>query len=790
MAFSFGLTGFGSSLQKTLSSSRPQERATILNTIDEAFGLKIASENKIGNVAQEKFDAMFEKAKATQTYGFADSLKFRVVIPFKNLFGKASAAEKEELELYHMHQELHKSVETVQKAYKNYLPAEQAVTEATPDTLISARIQEKNKATALIISYKDLIALAVKQAEELSKKAGIQSGRSDYLLDAQAALNEGIEAQGAIFYTVHMLTTREVVRGPDYEQGFTTLVNNYNRLEGKALSELGRIPTEREARLFKAAFIEGLAALPGVKASDVATYESCLTLPETREAYYAEMFNHFISEMDIIIQSNKSAKEVLPGTQYHGVNLPLSDELIERLDQAAARLQQLKKLEAQRDALIRESQETEATIESLKTPTKYTVQEFADFVGSSKDLGGLRTKIEAGAGRFAEVKELETIQKQIAELEQQSAIDIAEFKLNISGKEQRFAQLNDEFSRKAAEEKTYEREIKTLTATLNALRKDRAQLNDKINSLTVSTTELELLEQMKIAGQNALAAREKTYTDTIAKLQVELTALRQDLEQRGDAIVTLKREIDFDKACAVEFNNTGSPRVKDELQRLRTARDTLSGTSREISGDELLEIAMSLLISGEREGNLGAALANAQKVSRLKEAQATRNSKSDQVGRSIDAAQKNLPQGIAYKEGTLKVVPEEIFTPEQVIQMNEAVDEQLDVAVEVSQNVHDGILARRTQLLQQAVNKTNKVGVMVGLTGLEAEVVNETMQNALRTNLDLVKAGAPESEDDSRSVASLEDDSASESNALGMPIAKAPVGQLPVVTEVLNFDEA
>lgn len=760
MAFSLGLTGLGSSLQKTLAGTLTKEelqkRTSVFSAVSEAFGVPDVSESKTVDVAQVKFDAMFEKAAATQTYGFADSLKFRVVIPFKNLFGKASEAEQEDLELYNMHQELRSSVEAVQKAYKNYLPAEQAVTEATPEALRAARFQEKNKGIALVQSYKDLIALAVKQAQDLSNKAGttLNASRSAYLQDTQTALDEDIEAQGAIFYTVHMLSTREAARGSvegsEHTTNFIELVNNYNQLERKALSELGKVPTDHDVKLFKEAFIEGLAAVPGLKASDVATYESIFTL--AKDQYNNEMVGHFVAEMNNIIQGNKPAEEVLRGIQYKGVYLPITDELIKCLDQARTRLQQLKELEAQRDALLQQAQEAKETIKSLKTPTKHTVQEFADFVGNTQDKDGLRRKIEAGEGRFAAVKALETLQKQITALEEQSAKAIAQFEEQIREKARGLDELQRGFDAKAAEEKTCEGQIRTLTATLQTLRQNIAQVNDKISGLSVSTTEQEILDQVKIAGRGALAAREKHYTDTIDELQKELRTRQQDLEQRGLAISRLKDEIKFDEACAAEFKNTGSPDVKDELQRLRTARETLSQTSSEISGDELLEIANSLGLASKKNGNLGTAFENAQKVRALEETQEIRVKEFEQVEDSISAARENLPQGIAYVGETLKVVAEQIFTAKQLTQMDKALEERLKVAIEISQAVHNQVHGKRETLLDQADDKK-----YLGLTGLEQEVLLTKRQEERV----LVRRDSFSSEASSQ-LSTFEDDSASE----------------------------
>jgi len=676
----------------------------------------------------------FKKACATKTYGMGDSLKFRIVVPFKKLIGLATEADKENLELYQMHKELRSSIEKVKTAFKTYCGAEKEVTAASPDALKGARYHEKYRAHELIVSYQNLIGLATEQAEKVSNKRGSEMRvNSAFLRDTQKALKAATKDLGDVYYTVHALRARITIQGlgkkpENVQEKFMEAVTAFEQIEEDALSELGSTDDE-DLENFRAAFIQGLASVPGLRETQVFSFESQLRISETREKYYEEMIDKFVAEMEIIVRGDKFAQDVLPALQYNGIYFPASDDLVNRLNQAQVVLKELRALEEKKQALALESQEAGEMIDLLKTTSKYTVAEFVDFVRSAADKIRLGAMINEGKGTFGEIGKLIDLENKIKKLEEKVAQEIVQGKLDIQARKDEIARIRTESEEKAREIQGIEQQIDQLGSNLEAFQREFAALNENFNKLSAissSPEELASIEQMRDVGKSVLSTKEKTCKEKIESLQKQKQALEQGQIQRHDNIGKLSAELKDLEAVFTDYKGTAG--VVDQLKALSDEKTKLEQTECQISADNLVEIAAGLRIT-PKEGKLGHALDAAQRAQSLEKDQVRRSNDYQEAEVKISQLQARLPAGVDYSEGNLSIDPDVFFTEEEFKVIYGELTRKLDTALQISEKVHEAVVEKRTLLILQAKNKN-----FSGLNGLEVEVLHGSTEEVLATS--------------------------------------------------------
>jgi hypothetical protein len=688
------------------------------------------SSDKAANEALKTVGENFNKACPTNTYGLGDSLKFRIVIPFKDLIGQATEAEKKDLELYNKHQELCSSIDKVKGAFKDYLCAAEAVKQASPQALKKARYLEKDKGIALVKSYQDLI--------ELAKTTGnAEKNLLAFLDDTQDALKTATRSMGNVYYTVHMLRTRISVQGlveqPELVQDkFLELVTDYNdRIKPQALSELGNHTSEYE-KDFAEAFVEGLASVPGLRATDVDLFGHQLKVAQKEGQDNAKMLNRFDSEINLFINGEKDTVSA----QYKSLFLEsfITPAQKQELREVRDQLKQVKALRDQRDALVEELKETQKRIVPIETAqtakTEHTVGELLAFVRSSV-LEDRKLSVIDGNSALNKLVEIE---KQIEEKIKLSNEKIVALKDAIKEKQATLVRLNTEFRVQQGEETHCIDSIQALNAQLD---KEKAKHLEAITRLEKDKQEasIALPDYLKKMPE-AL----KKYADLLLELGGQLDAattrqraVQEDLEQRGRAIRGLEDQIAIEENIVQESETIdrpgetiGHPDLRTELARSRVQREVLANDTFEITGEALIEMAGSLAIL-ERKGTLGKALAEAKekaeeaKTLELKqeELEATYRSVEEQ----IDGTQ--FPDWVDDQDGSL-MINVNFFTREQYERMSQAMADKLETAIEKSRKVHLTVARKRADLLEQVQRKKRKE-----LTGLEDEAVDDALKDVL-----------------------------------------------------------
>lgn len=709
------------------------------------------SSDKAGIAALKAFGEEFEKACPNHAYDFTDSLKFHIVIPFKDLIGQATEAEKKDLELYNKHQELCGSIEKVKGAFKDYLSAAEAVKEVSLRSLEHARKVEKDMGKALVESYQALINLA-------KRNGGSGQKLLAFLDDTQDALKKATRSMGNVYYTVHMLRTRIYVRGnelwnaieeplpkPVKDRFLEYVIDYSDRIKPQALSERGTL-TEEYEKDFDAAFKEGLASVPGLQPPDVELFKSQLIVAQEDEQYYIKMLNEFNSEINLFINGEKNTISA----QYRSLFLEsfITGAQIDDLRGVREQLKQIKTLRSQRDAMDKEFRETQQKIISLEAAlnakTEHTVGELLAFVRSSLQDDRKPYIYDDNKALQGLVKIEEEIAKQI----ELSVQKIADLKESIQEKKKALATLVTAFQQRVAIEKSLEDLIKREKAQLEI---DEKAHNENIANLARERVEgpnaRQTWEKMS-AAQAAYAEKLKKSVEQLREFQQKQESIQEELKQHGEKIKTLEKEIEIDEKIVRESENVGHPDVRNDLQLLRELQEARANDTVEITGNDLITMADFLAIL-ERKGTLGYALKeakeNAAEAKSLELKQKELEASYRTIEEQIDTTQ--FPNWVIDQDGSL-MINDNFYLPGQCDDMRQAMSNKLDTAIEKSRKAHKAVAKKKAELYKQVLKKKGK-----NLTGLEQEAVLQKLARSVeKRSAQDVKAIPVESEDEEAMV--------------------------------------
>ncbi|MBS0647882.1 MAG: hypothetical protein JSS10_01500 [Verrucomicrobia bacterium] len=713
-----------------MSSGLGSTQLAVLATptlVQRAIGAPVLGTGLVDREGLKKSEGVFQKIKPTQTYGIGDALKFRLVVPFKKLMGKASKDELESLDIYHQHLELQASIDKVKKAYEEYCPAAQAVQDATLQTIDQARAQEYIKAADLVHSYEALIALAAEQADQLMSKerpANAEFIKQAYIHETNIAMTQAVKAQGAVLYTVNKLKAQLYVQFQDVpgkekalQERFISFVINFEKHVVDACDKFGIIANQNNKQVIAQAFIEGLMDVPGLKMDNIPNFLSLIE--EEREARQEKMFEYFFSEMERIVQGDMPITDrLVEGIQYEGIHLvDYVSQLQSNLEYARALAQQFKALESEKTAMENEipaiMEELRGCEQLLNEGSEYTVGEFLEFLQGPALYPG-DPAIEAILNKFPTVKRLVDVKKGIAALEQQSAHDIAKFGQEVAQKEQRLGLLQtafDEYEAKTAA--PCEQEIQRKGQQLAALEETFGKAKQALEGLNDAGRELSLP-----AVQREFNTRKAALEAEIDGLKAQRDAHRRELERQAAEITRWAGEIALDKEAIESFRVEGTPDVKEDLARLRTEREGLIVSTLKVSGNELCATGKDLAIITKKDGKVHGALAQAreaqEKVGPLKQKleslEALYKAKEEEINQLREDVIFTEECAILDKESQTLQLLNGFLTDEQKEAIGTRLTEQLNLAVLIGEKIHECLIQKNRAINQQTAEKMKAQG--------------------------------------------------------------------------------
>lgn len=718
-------------------------KLAVLEVTNRAFSdVPIVGSDLVGLRELQKSDEMFKKIKPTQNYGVGDSLKFRLVVPFKRLIGKASEADLKDLDIYEKHQALQSSIDKVKKAYQEYIPAAKAAKDAPANddqACIQARRQEYDKATHLVQSYKELIALAAEQADELVKTSPeAEVLKQAYLTEVNNAMTEAVKAQGAVLYTVNKLEAQLAVQFQDtvgregaLEKRFTDFVVNFEKHVVEACDEFGIVVNENHKRIVAQAFIEGLMGVPGLNKDHIPYYLSLIS--QGTDDRNQKMIDHFFSEMQGIVQGNMPITEKLvEGIQFDSIHLvDCVDNLKDNLEYARSLSKQFNDIVSEQEALQDQIELVLAKVKEcskhLDERVEYTVGEFLEFIQGSAVYTQDEKSIESLSDAFADMKKVKAVKERITVLEQQSADNIARYTQEVDQKEQLLGSLEaafQEYDKNTAA--PCEQAITRKTQELAALEKTLGEVKQVLGKLDEAGRELSLSPV-----QNTFDARKAGIEAEITGLKAQRDAHRIELERQADGITRLKGEIALDRLSIERFKIEGSEDVKVELAQLRSERDRLTALTLKVSGTELIQMGDVFEIA-QKEGKVHEALTKARdaqsKVEPLSKQMEELNASYAAHWKKAEQLKEDpfFTEGCAIldeKTQTLQLLPEFLLEGQQDA-LRSRMEEQLEFAVAIGDKVHEYLTMKNGSINGQTLQQ---IKVSKYFTAEQAEAFEQSL---------------------------------------------------------------
>jgi hypothetical protein len=714
-------------------------KLAVLEVTNRAFsGVPILGSDLAGLRELQKSDEMFKKIKPTQSYGVVDYLKFRFVA-FMRFVGKASETDLKDLDIYEKHQALQSSIDKVKKAYQEYIPAAKAAKDATVQIVNQARAQEYSKATLLVQSYKELIALADKQADELvksSSEAGIL--KQAYLFDVNEAMTEAVKAQGTVLYTVNKLEAQLAVQFQDavgreevLAQRFTDFLVNFEKHVVEACDKFGIVVDKNHKRVVAQAFIEGLMGVPGLNKDHIPYYLSLIS--QGADDRNQQMIDHFFSEMQRIVQGDMPiTEELVEGIQFDSIHLvDCVDNLKDNLEYARSLSKQFNDIVSEQEVLQDQIDIVLAKVKEcskhLDERVEYTVREFLEFIQDSAVYKQNDKSIESLSDAFADMKRLKAVKERITVLEQQSAENIARYTQEVDQKEQRLGLLNaalHEYENDTAA--PCEEAITRKTRALSSLEQTLGEVKQVLGKLDEAGRELSLSPV-----QNTFDARKAAIVAEIDGLKAQRDAHRIELERQADDITRLKGEIALDRRAIELFKIDGSEDVKVELAQLRSERDRLTALTLKVSGTELIQMGAAFEIA-QKEGKVHEALAKARdaqsKVEPLSKQMEELNASYAAHWKKAEQLKEDpfFTEGCAIldeKTQTLQLLPEFLLEGQHDA-LRSRMEEQLEFAVAIGGIVHEYLTMKNGSINGQTLQK---IKVSKYFTAEQAEAFEQSL---------------------------------------------------------------
>lgn len=538
----------------------------------------------------------FEKAKATTRYGFA-TIHYGLILPLKSWLVGLTDEQATDLDLYRKHTALCSGIETVQKAYKAYMAAQEAADKA-PTNPVTAREGARSQAivagTALVTNYQNLIALAIDQAEEI----GV--GQTRYLNDLHDELEGG--ARALVLETIDQIRPKM-----DIEDGLlddkASLGANLGTRYQKFVTEF--VSNVQEARrqsgdsasldAITAAFIQGLASIPELGELDkglilIQLYDD-LTNMQTTGAAEDQRFaiQHFKVRIEVLMNRPEPiTTEDLQKIQYKGISLlsVMKSIDVNQLNELKTLRKELKDVQRQIKAAEAEIRQTQVFV-AEQVP--YTFADVQAFITQTGDLESAKALLKASKedgtafGRFAK-SYTETLDKhaaltaRVGEIQDRKAKAVAARAQVIADNEAAVAEAKAEIER-------LDQEIADETINLAAKR----------NELYAFTIEMEKTSK-KLAGEKGSERMKKVRTagfkrdcdDEMKTLRAEISQFEHALKSSQDDCAAQQDKLGALNMIVPELiKDAGSDDIKDaqtlhdlneELRALQTKpMVTLSG---------------------------------------------------------------------------------------------------------------------------------------------------------------------------------------------------------------------
>jgi hypothetical protein len=591
-----------------------------LPVVGDAPALRAAlTANSADAAALRTFNDGFEKATATKSYGLRDAFYFRVIVPIASVFSaKFANAHAEDSELYKQHQELITAVEKVQKTYKVFLASEKAVNSEMDNVAYrQARLTEYLDATEFVVSYKDLIALATLQADQLAAKSyggknqeAKDSTRAALFQDVHEALDDEL-GTGKILSSINSLRARLFVQDPmenpeTLRHYYESFVEQFVENRAFAVNQSG---DEANSAKIEEALYDGLASVPGIE-NVLPEFNQKLNLDSSLTTYAGEMREIFLSEIRRLINGNQPITEQrLAKIKYKGISLlrVVDPAFVRKLEQARLDLIVLQGLEA----AAKELGAQKASNLTLRAPhaallseqPAYSARELLHFLqngafGVSADE--INRLIEAGQDEVFEfIRKALPLLTDIKRLQDQNDEEIRVEKEAIEAQQRELATLD---GRGKIEDNRFDELNRALTAARQDLENERKK-NDELDKRNERLAQQfpihsDLEKTFERDRRGALKERQETITDMSNKI-----ARTDELFKQAAAVVeTTRRErmemVQTHEAAAALIRQNRSQREEAFQQAIQEKQAKLD-ESVLLSGKQLLDFAEELTFVSE-----------------------------------------------------------------------------------------------------------------------------------------------------------------------------------------------
>jgi len=703
------------------------------------------------------FDKRFEKA--TQTYGLKGAFYFRFIVPIASFFSTEFAnAHAEDRELYKMQRKLTSAVEKVQKAYKVFRASERAVNrEMDKVAYRQARLTEYIDATEFVVSYKDLIALATLQADQLTAKTfgrknpgAMDNTRAALFQDIHEAFDEEF-GTGKILSSVNSLRARLFVQDPmenpeTLRHYYESFVEQFVENHVLAVTQSG---DDANSEKVNEALYDGLANVPGIE-NVLPEYNQKLNLDSSHSTFVREMHEFFLREIKRLVNGNQPvAEQQLAKIKYKGISLlrVVDPAFVEKLEQARRDLIKLRELEAVAQKLGTQTA-SKLTLRAphaalLSKKQTYSASDFLEFFQNGalgKSADEINRAINAGQDDiFVFVRQAKQLDAEVQTLQTKNDAEISAEKQAIERQRQALADLQTRFAAENACFNELDGALKTRRQNLEEYNKANAENDTRTKEQAKKSPPLP--PNLQQASEIDRKGIERMRQETIAALNYVI-AEKEALFRRASEVVVatceecmeMEREIQTHEADVAAMGQNGSPKFGAALRQKQADFEALKC---ELTGDELLIFGDQLnrLFKNESTSLMDIQLnddepAVSRQVAALVEVQTRIGSdmsaarKADNSCTKIDAELAQLAEAtqeqstaiarlkasittsgaFAYENAQLNVTPT-IFDATSIDEMNNALEDYIDSAKKINKHVVNRVVQIGIRIHQEIDRK-------------------------------------------------------------------------------------